>query len=83
MKTQSGKLVTGLPAILSAINRKQIPLCRFHHHEIEKGQYYPMDPDFLKEVLRTKAPAHLEEIFTKGYAHLASKERAALRQGVE
>ena len=92
VNTQSGKLVTGLPAMsanalyivdhpsatvqrsAAKLHRKQIPLCRFHHLEIEKGKYYPMDPDFLKEVLRTNAPAHLQDLKVLHIIENAEKE---------
>ena len=101
MNTQSGKLVTGLPAMsanalyivdhpsatvqrsAAKLHRKQIPLCRFHHLEIEKGKYYPMDPDFLKEVLRTNAPAHIQDPLRGWFftllKTLKKKHRAARR----
>lgn len=46
-----GKRVTGLAAVLTSINRKQIPLCRKHHLEFESGVFSPLDYSKLNKVL--------------------------------
>ena len=48
---RKGKRVKGLPAILTMLNRKQLPLCRKHHLELEKGIFSNLDIDKLKSVL--------------------------------
>lgn len=42
-----GKRVTGLPAILTITQRKQIPLCKVHHLEFEKGYLSSLNPSKL------------------------------------
>ena len=39
-----------MSAVLSAVNRKQFPLCSLHHLEFEVGKYSPLDADHLKKV---------------------------------
>jgi len=46
-----GRRITGLAAVMSAVNRKQIPVCRQHHRELESGKYHPLD---LSVIVRTK-----------------------------
>jgi retron-type reverse transcriptase len=46
-----GNRVTGLAAVLTSINRKQIPLCRKHHLEFESGVFSPLDYSKLNKVL--------------------------------
>jgi len=48
---RKGKRVKGLPAILTMLNRKQLPLCRKHHLEFEKGIFSNLDTVKLKSVL--------------------------------
>jgi len=48
---RKGKRVKGLPAILTMLNRKQLPLCRKHHLEFEKGIFSNLDTGKLKSVL--------------------------------
>jgi Type II intron maturase len=43
--------VTGLAAVLTSINRKQIPLCCKHHLEFELGVFFPLDFSKLNKVL--------------------------------
>jgi Type II intron maturase len=45
----NNKRLSGISAILSAVNRKQIPLCSRHHLEFEVGKYSPLDVDFFKK----------------------------------
>lgn len=63
-----GRRVTGKTALLSAINRKQIPLCRYHHSEFEKGNYSELNTDYLTELYNLKLPeeSRLREIFWRG-----------------
>jgi len=54
-----GTRVKGLPAVLTAINRKQMPLCTKHHLEFERGEYSQLDYVKLSAVLNrnsTKFP---------------------------
>lgn len=67
---RSGKRVSGLAGILTAINRKQLPLCRFHHLEFEKNKYSPLDLAVLNHTLNRnseffpiKYPENLESVF--------------------
>lgn len=46
-----GKRVTGLAAILTTINRKQLPLCFKHHLGFERGVFSDLDFEKLREVL--------------------------------
>jgi len=53
--TSNNKRLSGISAILSAVNRKQIPLCSFHHLEFEIGNYSPLDTDFLIKSIKLTA----------------------------
>jgi hypothetical protein len=46
-----GNRVTGLAAVLTSINRKQIPLSHKHHLEFESGVFSPLDYSKLNKVL--------------------------------
>lgn len=48
---KKGKRVEGLPAILTMLNRKQIPLCRKHHLEFEDGKFSELDYGKLNSIL--------------------------------
>jgi retron-type reverse transcriptase len=48
--TSNNKRLSGISAILSAVNRKQIPLCSFHHLEFETGNYSPLDIKLFKKI---------------------------------
>jgi hypothetical protein len=62
--TSNNKRLSGIGAILSAVNRKQIPLCSFHHLEFEIGNYSPLDTDFLSKVYKIDCSnLNFEEIF--------------------
>lgn len=63
-----GRRVTGKSALLSALNRKQLPLCKKHHLEFEKGNFSKLDTEFLKEIYVTKIPDNekLYEVFSRG-----------------
>jgi hypothetical protein len=47
LKGDRGK---GLAAILTTLNRKQIPLCHKHHLEFESGKFPPLDYNKLNVV---------------------------------
>ena len=62
--TSNNKRLYGLSAILSAVNRKQIPLCSLHHLEFEAGKYSPLDKEFLKKVYNVDCSGlNFEELF--------------------
>lgn len=62
--TFNNKRLYGLSAILSAVNRKQIPLCSLHHLEFEAGEYSPLDKEFLKKVYNVDcSELNFEELF--------------------
>ena len=48
---RKGRRVKGLPAVLTSINRKQLPLCHKHHLDFEAGKYHPLDYSKLNSVL--------------------------------
>lgn len=48
---RKGKRVKGLPAILTMLNRKQMPLCHKHHLEFEGGKFSELDYDKLQSIL--------------------------------
>jgi hypothetical protein len=50
--SKSGKRVTGLGALMSAIGRKQIPLCKEHHAQYDKGVYSALDDKILAKLYR-------------------------------
>jgi retron-type reverse transcriptase len=54
--SSSGKRVRGLGAILSSINRKQLPLCHEHHIGFESGFFYPLNYTKLNSVLNSGKP---------------------------
>lgn len=67
---RDGKRVKGTAAVLTAINRKQLPLCRLHHRDFEKGVFHPLDTNHLDFVLNRnderfpiKYPENMEETF--------------------
>jgi len=60
-----GRRIQGFAALLSAINRKQLPLCSKHHSEFEKGNFSNLDRVFLKNLYNTEIPdnEHLRKVF--------------------
>lgn len=50
------KRISGIGAILSAINRKQIPFCKKHHLEFEFGIYYELDVEYLSKLHSINIP---------------------------
>lgn len=62
--TSNNKRLSGLSAVLSAVNRKQIPLCSFHHLEFEVGNYSLLDSGFFKKIYNVDCSGlNFEEIF--------------------
>lgn len=63
-----GNRVKGIAAILSASNRKQLPLCRQHHVEFESGKFTKINSSFLKEIYNTSIFDNqiLEKLFNEG-----------------
>jgi hypothetical protein len=62
--TSNNKRLSGISAILSAVNRKQIPLCSRHHLEFEVGKYSSLDVDFLKKIYNVDCTGlNFEDIF--------------------
>jgi Type II intron maturase len=62
--TSNNKRLSGISAILSAVNCKQIPLCSFHHMELEIGNYSPLDAKLFKEIYNVDcSELNFEEIF--------------------
>lgn len=60
-----GRRVQGLAALLSTMNRKQLPLCSKHHLEFERGNFSNLDEVFLKSIYNIEIPdnEHLRKIF--------------------
>lgn len=60
-----GRKIQGLAALMSAINRKQLPLCTKHHIEFEKGVFSNLDKTFLKSIYNIEIPdnTHLHKVF--------------------
>ena len=48
--TANNRRLSGISAILSAVNQKQLPLCSLHHLEFETGKYSPLDLNHLKKI---------------------------------
>jgi hypothetical protein len=48
IKDSKGNRATGLKGFLSAINRKQMPLCKEHHRKFEKDEKSPIDKSYFK-----------------------------------
>jgi hypothetical protein len=62
--TSNNKRLSGLNAILSAVNCKHIPLCSFHHLEFEIGIYSPLDVNYFKKIFNVDCSGlNFEEIF--------------------
>jgi hypothetical protein len=62
--TSNNKRLSGISAILSAVNRKQIPLCSLHHLEFETGNYSPLDTDLFKKIYNIDCSGlNFEDIF--------------------
>lgn len=65
---RSGRRVRGKTALLSALNRKQIPLCRAHYNDFEAGIYADLDTTYLTELYNTPIPddTTLRDVFLRG-----------------
>lgn len=62
--TSNNKRLSGISAILSSVNHKQIPLCSLHHLEFETGNYSSLDTLFLKKIYNVDCSAfNFEKIF--------------------
>ena len=66
--SRKGKRVTGLAGILTATNRKQLPLCKKHHAEFESGKYSDLDVEYLASLYRKRIPDSktLNAVFNTG-----------------
>lgn len=67
---RKGVRISGIDAFLSAVNRKQLPFCSFHHRQFEKAVYSPLDLPYLKKNLNMAIPKeyNVEELMIKGLA---------------
>lgn len=67
-----GARVKGLAAILTVLNRKQIPFCQQHHYAFEVGKFLKLDRLFLKEIYNTPIfdDSILQELYEKGVSKL-------------
>lgn len=62
--TSNNKRLSGISAVLSVVNRKQISLCSFHHLEFEVGNYSPLDHDLLSKMYNFDcSQVNFEDIF--------------------
>lgn len=63
-----GRRIRGLSALMSAMNRKQLPLCKKHHLEFDSGKPSELDSEYLRDLLKTNVPDGLAliEAFNKG-----------------
>jgi len=66
--SKTGRPIKGFTALMSALNRKQLPLCPEHHSEFEKGTFSDLDADYCEQLLNTKIPDgdKLRSVFTTG-----------------
>lgn len=74
---KGGRRVKGLTALMSAMRRKLVPLCKNHHDEFDKGKYSDIDTNYLKESLGFPGndSSRLIQIFTTGSAPKHKKHR--------
>jgi len=62
--TANNKRLSGISAILSSVNRKQLPLCSLHHLEFETGKYSSLDVNHLKKIYNVDCSGlNFEEIY--------------------
>jgi hypothetical protein len=62
--TSNNKFITGISAISSVVNCKQIPLCSFHHLEFEIGHYSLLDYDLINNIYHVDCShINFEEVF--------------------
>ena len=66
--SKTGGRLRGFTALMSALNRKQLPLCPEHHSQFEKGVISDLDAQYCKQLLGTKIPDgdKLRSVFTTG-----------------
>lgn len=72
---EKGRRIRGMAAFISAMRRKQMPLCKKHHIEFEAGKLSELDVDYLKHLLNTNIPdgPALKEAFAKGRFYAFSR----------
>ena len=72
---EKGRRIRGMAAFISAMRRKQMPLCKKHHLEFEAGKLSELDVDYLKHLLNTNIPdgPALKEAFAKGRFYAFSR----------
>lgn len=72
-----GRRVKGFTALMSAMRRKQVPLCKNHHDQFDNGKYSDIDTNYLKESLSFPGndSSRLRQIFTTGSAPKHKKHR--------
>ena len=65
---RKGKRVKGLAAVLTAMHRKQLPLCAKHHLEFESHKYSELDTEYLSNLYRRAIPdsKNLNSAFSQG-----------------
>jgi hypothetical protein len=62
--TTKNKKLSGLIAILSAVNCKNIPLCASHHLDFEQNKFSQLDINFLKKIYKIDCSSlNFEDIF--------------------
>ncbi len=54
-----GRRITGTNAFLSAVNRKQIPLCKHHYVELGNNILSPLDTIYLSNKLNIALPKNI------------------------
>lgn len=75
---RTGKRIKGLAAVMSPMNRKQLPLCPKHHTLFEQGVYSDLDPEYCKRLLLTTIPEgeRLRSVFDTGAYSRTPKKRS-------
>ena len=73
---RSGRRIKSSKALLSAMNRKQLPLCKMHHLLFERGEFSNLDASFLNPVYNIKIPENnvLRQVFMTGQYEKDSKK---------
>ena len=63
-----GKRAKGLAAVLTAVHRKQLPLCTKHHLEFESHRYSELDTSYLSSLYCRTIPDYkdLRSVFSSG-----------------
>jgi len=71
-----GRRIKGLGALLSATQRKQLPLCRNHHKQFEGGTFSPLDKSFLDVLYKVNLPDNqrLKDLFEEGSMAIQRKK---------